>query len=70
MNNIKNCPESYLSTSNGFWRVIWKGIPLNADTKERKIAEAVALKYKIKLPPLVFNNGKWIKEETNQERNT
>jgi len=70
MNNIKNQPESYLSTSNGFWRVVWKGIPLNADTKDRSRAEEVAKKYKINLPSIIFADGEWVSDRNNQERNT
>jgi len=53
---------AYLSNTNGMWRLIWKGIPLCADTPDRARAEAVAIKYKIKLPAVVWNGEGWMTE--------
>ena len=61
MNPTKE-PKTYLSNTNGMWRVIWKGIPLNADTPDRARAEAVARKYKVKLPSVIWNGEGWIKD--------
>lgn len=55
-------PQTYLSNTEGQWRVIWKGIPLNADTPDRAKAEAVATKYKIKLPAIIWNGEGWTTE--------
>lgn len=55
-------PKTYLSNTNGMWRVIWKGIPLNADTPERARAEAVSRKYKVELPSVIWNGEGWIKD--------
>jgi hypothetical protein len=55
-------PKTYLSNTDGQWRVIWKGIPLNADTTDRARAEAIAIKYKIKLPSVIWNGEGWIQD--------
>jgi hypothetical protein len=44
------------------WRVIWKGIPLNADTPSRARAEAVARKYNVKLPDVIWTESGWVKD--------
>lgn len=53
--------KAYLSHTDGMWRVIWKGLPLNADTPDRKRAEAVAKHYKVKLAEnLIWTENGWV----------
>ena len=60
--NTTEEPKTYLSNTNGMWRVIWKGIPLNSDTPDRARAEAVAKKFNVELPSLIWNGEGWIKD--------
>jgi hypothetical protein len=55
-------PQAYLSNTNGMWRLIWKGIPICADTPSRQRAEAVAKQYSIPLPSIIWNGEGWTTE--------
>jgi len=46
--------STYLSTSNSFWRLIYQGQPLCADTPSRDKAEACAKQFKV-VPTAIWN---------------
>lgn len=65
----RETPPAYLSTSEGFWRVISQGLPICADKKTPAEALTAAEHLKVKIAPAAWNGDRaqWVSLDTIEE---
>ena len=64
-------PDCYMSFSNGFYKVIQKGMPICDNKKTMVEAASVAMQFKIPMASISWNGdlGLWVAASTLGERN-